>query len=123
MNIRKYMKEHEAYINEQFLKKAEPQNWNVLKETHAKMIQYMQHERLIHLLVTLAIALFLLLTMVIVIIKPYLQIFILMGLFFILLVPYITHYYFLENTIQHWYKLMDEIEKIINSRSEKRNQI
>lgn len=106
------MKEHESYIKEQLLKDGR-QDWNRIKEKHERMIKHMQHERLIHLIVTLAFGLFLLITFVSTLTKAYTLIMILMGLFFVLLVPYLTHYFYLENTIQHWYQLMDEIEKKI----------
>lgn len=110
MNIKKYMKDHEAYLKEQ-LSNTDTTSINDLKNKHERVIRYMQHERFIHLLVTFAFAFFFLLTFVIALIKPYPSLFILMGLFFILLVPYILHYFFLENTIQRWYQYMDEIEK------------
>ena len=105
------MKEHNSYIKEQLLSKGDKQKWNDLRRKHKRMIKDMQHERLIHLIVTFAFGALLLITMGIALIRPSLQVFILMGLFFILLVPYIIHYFFLENTIQRWYKLMDEIEE------------
>jgi len=105
------MKEHESYIKEQLLLKADKQHWDKLKEKHERMTKDMKHERLIHLIVTFAFGVLLLITTAIVLIKPSLQVFILMGLFFIMLVPYIIHYFFLEKTIQRWYKLMDDIEK------------
>ena len=108
------MKEHESTIKEQLLLKGNEQQWNDLKEKHQRVINDMQHERLIHLIVTLAFGLLLLITVGIALIKPYSQVFILMGLFLILLIPYIIHYFFLENTIQRWYRLMDEIEEKIN---------
>lgn len=111
MNIKKYMKEHESYIKEQLLLEGSNQNWNDLKKRHERVIRYMQHERLIHLMVTLAFGVFLLLAMTIAFIKPFLQVIILASLFFILLVPYVIHYFFLENTIQRWYTLMDEIDE------------
>lgn len=111
MNIKKYMKVHESYIKEQLLLKADKQHWDTLKEKHERMTKDMQHERLIHLIVTFAFGVLLLITTAIVLITPSLQVFILMGFFFIMLVPYIIHYFFLENTIQRWYKLMDDIER------------
>lgn len=105
------MKEYESTLKEQLLLKGDKQFWNELMIKHTRLIQYMQHERLIHLLVTLAFGFFLLITMTIAFIKPVLQVIILIGLFFILLFPYVMHYFFLENTIQAWYRLSDEIEK------------
>jgi hypothetical protein len=119
MNIKKYMKEHESEIKERLLDGEKP-NWNDLKEKHARMIRYMQHERLIHLLVTLAFGGFFLISMVIVLTTPCVETFILAGLFLFLLVPYLSHYFFLENTIQRWYKWMDEIEERQRTEQEKR---
>ena len=111
MNIKKYMKAHESHIREMILKDLSKQKRHDLKEKHTRMITYMQHEWLVHLMVTLAIGAFLLITLAILLIKPTLEIVILMGLFLILLVFYVMHYFFLENTIQRWYRLMDEIEE------------
>ena len=110
MNINKYMKMHEAMITNQLCQQGDKQFWIGLMNKHTRMIQYMQHERLIHLMVTIAFGIFLLMTMLIAFINPTTPVIILMGLFFFLLVPYIIHYYYLENTIQSWYRLSDEIE-------------
>ncbi len=111
MDIKKYMKEHESYIKEQLLQEGNRRHWNDVKEKHRRVIDYMQHERLIHLMVTLAFGAFLLITMGIAFIKPQPLVLILLGMFFIMIVPYVAHYFFLENSVQRWYKLMDEIEK------------
>jgi hypothetical protein len=111
MNLKKYMQHHEAVIKEKLLSDENDQNWGVIKKKHEQIIGYMQHERLIHLFVTLAFGLFLLISTVIVTVKPSHQSIALMSLFFLMLIPYIAHYFFLENTIQRWYTLMDDIEK------------
>ncbi|MBN1127963.1 MAG: hypothetical protein JXA71_03195 [Chitinispirillaceae bacterium] len=80
-----------------------------MKETHERMIGYIQHERLIHLIVTIGFGVFLLITMAIALVKPSLLVLLLMGLFLVLLVPYVIHYFFLENTVQRWYKVTDDI--------------
>ncbi|MBN2201607.1 hypothetical protein JW777_06630 [bacterium] len=110
MNIRKYMNEHEARVRE-VLDKGDIREWAGLKESHGRMIRFMQHERLIHLLVLLAVASFFLISLGLVWMRPSLPIVLLCGLFFVLLVPYVFHYYFLENAVQRWYALADEIEK------------
>jgi Ca2+/Na+ antiporter len=111
VNIKKYMKAHESVIMDRLRQEGDQQLWNDLLVKHKRTIQYMQHERLIHLMVTIAFGLFLLVTMLIAFINPAIPVIILMGLFFVLLLPYIIHYYFLENTIQNWYRLTDEIER------------
>lgn len=77
-----------------------------------KRIQFYQHERLIHLLVTLAFALFFLLSLFMALILKQLGILVLAGLFLVLLVPYIRHYYFLENSVQELYTIYYKLEKL-----------
>ena len=98
MNIKKYMNEHEFYIKEQLLLKGNNPDWNNLKEKHERMIRYMQHERLIHLLVTLAVGVFLLITIRMILTLSYPQLIILAGLFLILLAPYLFHYFIIDST-------------------------
>lgn len=114
MNITKYMKDHEAYIKSELLKNKNRKKWSLLKEKHEQMIRYVQHERIIHLLVTLAFGTFLLLSIILFFLTGYFLANILTVLFLVLVVPYIVYYLFLENTIQGWYKLTDEIDKRIN---------
>jgi hypothetical protein len=73
-------------------------------------IELYQHERLIHLLVTLAFGVFFLLSL-----SMFLQIggiglALLTILLLALLVPYIKHYYFLENSVQKLYTYYYKIE-------------
>jgi len=111
MNIARFMKEHESFVKQQLLADESDCRWNEVKKLHTRNIGYMQHERLIHLLVTLAFGGFLLLSIVMALVKPLPQVIVLAGLFGIMLVAYVVHYFFLENTVQRWYQLMDEIER------------
>ena len=105
-------------VNDALLSDADPQKLQQIAAEHEKIIAYMQHERLIHLLVTLAFGVFLLITMGIAFIKPEMLVLALLGFFFIMLIPYVIHYFFLENTIQRWYVLSDRIEKAMISAEE-----
>lgn len=78
---------------------------------HEKMIARMQHERLIHLLVTLFVALCLLLTAGYALANPSLGAFALAGVLLVLTGAYMLHYYRLENGVQRWYKLADELSR------------
>jgi hypothetical protein len=115
MNIRRFMREHEALVKKQLLCEGDKKALQCCKANHARMIEYMQHERLIHLLVTLSFGLFLLLSVVLAFMKPAVPVLILNGLFFIMLAAYVAHYFFLENSVQRWYQLMDEIEKRVET--------
>ena len=77
---------------------------------HLIKIKFFQHERLIHLLVTLFYGLFLFLsTMIFTIIPLFL---IILYIVLIILIFYVRHYFFLENGVQYLYKQYDEMKKI-----------
>lgn len=114
MNITRYMKAHEAEVRERLGQEPAKADWPALRTRHAQMMGRMQHERLIHLLVTLAFAVFLLVVIAMVLASPSWALYALLLLILALLVPYVSHYFFLENTVQRWYELADEIEGKIN---------
>lgn len=106
------MKEYlDNYINyvDDILKNNKRVNYRRLKEEHMVKIQFFQHERLIHLLVTLFYALFaisfIFLTMQFIIFMI-----VCIGVL-IFLICYVIHYFRLENGVQYLYKQYDEIEK------------
>ena len=66
-------------------------------------IGFYQHERLIHLIVTMSFGVFFLLSLIFAFSNAYFLA--LSALLLILLVPYIAHYYFLENSTQELYKV------------------
>lgn len=70
-------------------------------------IQFFQHERLIHLIVTVLFALLTVITLLanLFLTEPILLI--LSVFFIILLAPYIRHYYLLENGVQKLYEYYD----------------
>lgn len=72
-------------------------------------IGFMQHERLVHFLVVILIALAFFLSMGCFLYFRTLGLGLLCGLFLILLIPYIWHYYFLENTTQKFYILYNRL--------------
>ena len=84
---------------------------NVIKE-HLLKIQFYQHERLIHFLVTMLFALLFIITFLYSLSTSNMGILILAFIIFLLLVPYIFHYYFLENSVQHMYDQHDELVKM-----------
>ena len=88
----------------------------VLSEFETK-IAYFQHERPIHLMVTLAFAAFLLFEIFSLFILPASFLYcgiLLVLIFFGLTIGYIMHYYFLENSVQQMYHMRDEIRSFIN---------
>lgn len=77
-------------------------------------ISYFQHERLIHLIVTVLFAVLEILSILGMLLIPSLVPVILCIMFLILLVPYVMHYYFLENSVQKMYKMRDKIVEVLN---------
>lgn len=104
--MKKYMKEHELYIEK---KLQQEENLKDLYEFHKQQIKWMQHERLIHLLVTL----FTITTLVVFIILflnfSNIGIFIITAILMVLTIFYLIHYYFMENTVQRWYEISNRI--------------
>lgn len=72
-------------------------------------ISFFQHERLVHLIVTVIFALLTMLAIVGTLIAPQPALFILIVFLLILLVPYIRHYYILENGVQKLYQYYDKL--------------
>ena len=76
-----------------------------------RRIEFYQHERLIHLLVTLAFAIFFLLSLIMYTLTELVPVMLLVVLFLALLIPYIKHYYFLENSVQELYTIYYKMER------------
>ncbi len=81
-----------------------------LKSELLIQIGFFQHERLIHLIVT---ALFAMLAIISAMSSFFMQntgLYLITGLFIILLIPYIRHYYILENGVQKLYVYCDMLQ-------------
>lgn len=107
----------QKYIEGEMKTAPEERTREMLSEFETK-IAYFQHERLIHLMVTLAFAAFLLFEIFCLFILPvdFLVAGVLLVLiFFGLTVGYVIHYYFLENSVQKMYHMRDDIRAFLNS--------
>ena len=74
-----------------------------------KKISFFQHERLIHLIVTVLFALMTLMSVLGTILSGQLSLSLLVLVLLVLLVPYIRHYYILENGVQQLYAFYDRL--------------
>ncbi len=88
-----------------------PEELEVLRQQASLQIAFFQHERLIHLIVTMTFALMTMITLAGICITGYLPLTALMVLLLVLLVPYIRHYYILENGTQTLYRYFDSLER------------
>lgn len=93
----------------------EDADWERVKSEHLTQISFFQHERLVHLIVTV---LFALLTVFAVGMSFLIMAFeregalgwlLLAAVLMVLLIPYIRHYYILENEVQKMYRQYDAI--------------
>jgi len=84
-----------------------------VREALLIQIGFFQPERLIHLLVTICFALLAMMGLFLLLIHNSLASILLLLLFMVLLLPYINHYYILENRTQKLYEYYDAISKKI----------
>ena len=75
-------------------------------------IGFFSHERIVHMFIMLAFAVFFLMTFFAALSGGNTGLYVLAVLFLVLLVPYIRHYYFLENSVQKMYLIYNEIERL-----------
>jgi len=106
-----YMKQHEIYAEDSLRKNLTPEDLKELLAYHDKQIQWMQHERLVHLIVTLFVCLFTIISLGLAVILGSLPAMILFVILLTLSAAYLVHYYRLENGVQKWYQISGEIRR------------
>ncbi|MCR4961028.1 MAG: hypothetical protein K6A74_06205 [Lachnospiraceae bacterium] len=109
--MKKRILEYTKRIDSCLSGETEVSDWKALLEEHLVQIGFFQHERLIHLLVTLVFGILTVATIIVVALTGYIKLLVLAGGLLILLIPYIMHYYLLENEVQKMYGQYDEILK------------
>ena len=82
--------------------------WEPILQEHLTQVSFFQHERLVHLIVTVTFAILTMIALAIYCIAEYIPVLALIALLLVLLVPYIGHYT-LENEVQKMYRQYDEI--------------
>ena len=75
---------------------------------HLKQISFLQHERLIHLIVMMFVILFSLVFLTLFLVLDLFVFILLFALLLILTIFYIFHYYKLENTVIEWYFIYND---------------
>ncbi len=105
--MRKYFTEYIKSLTA--LLKDDGADFTRLKSEMLVKIGFMQHERLIHLMVTILFAVLMFMCVGIFFISEVTAFLLCALLMLVLLVPYIAHYFFLENGVQRLYKIYDEV--------------
>lgn len=106
--ISEYMSELKKFLDNELAKADQETKDKVLHELEVKIL-YFQHERLIHLIVTVLFAILEIISVLAFFMVGNFFPLILAALLLVLLVPYIFHYFFLENSVQELYKLRDKL--------------
>lgn len=88
---------------------AEGTDWEAVLQEHLVQVSFFQHERLVHLVVTVTFAILTMIALAIYCIAEYMPMLALIVLLLLLLIPYIGHYYTLENEVQKMYQQYDEM--------------
>ena len=86
---------------------------NAIKE-HLTQISFFMHERLIHLIVTVLFALLTFIAFFYFMYSLNITIFVLTMALMVLFIPYIKHYYILENNVQYMYEQYDKLVEMRN---------
>jgi uncharacterized BrkB/YihY/UPF0761 family membrane protein len=118
--MQKSLEEHITFIENILRKKKNNFNWKALSDFNQTRIGFFQHERLIHLLITLFFGLMFFSSVIAALLLTNAgndSLFLNFGLLSIsailllLLFFYVWHYFFLENGVQKLYQLENQIAK------------
>lgn len=117
-HMEKRILNYRKYIDE--LLSQDELDWEAVIREHLIQLSFFQHERLIHLIVTVTFALLEVVVIGLSVVSFTLGVGLLAVALLILLVPYIRHYYILENEVQKMYGQYDMmVAKSRGTREEK----
>jgi predicted RND superfamily exporter protein len=109
--MRKKLKKYLAFLQDINIADIPESEKASFREDLLAQIGFFQHERLVHLIVTVTVAVLTMLTVLGALAWPGIFLSILTGLLLALLIPYIFHYYTLENGVQKLYEYYDKMVK------------
>ena len=104
--MKKYLYDYIAYVDN-LIKTGKYKKEDI--ENHLIKISFFQHERFIHLIVTLFFSLLFIIFLFLIALHYVFSIIAL--IFMVFVICYIIHYYHLENGVQYLYKQYDELKK------------
>ena len=90
-------------------------DWEAVIREHLIQISFFQHERLIHLIVTITFAILEVVVLGLCMVSFTLGVGLLAIALLVLLIPYIRHYYILENEVQ---KMYGQYDKMVEKRDQ-----
>lgn len=104
------IKQYMNYVN-QLLESEEERDWEEEMQKHLVQIAFFAHERFIHLVVTVLFALMTTMVFLYTFHNFSIPLLLLMILLMGLLIPYIKHYFLLENSVQDMYEQYDKMQE------------
>ncbi|MDE6834255.1 MAG: hypothetical protein K2J39_08460 [Ruminococcus sp.] len=107
-----YLTDYMNTVTERLKGCTERSELDAILSEHMDKIAFMQHERIVHFLVTMMFAIVLTIFIIGLLITENIMLTVLVTIILILLIFYIKHYYFLENTVQKMYVIYDKILKM-----------
>lgn len=119
IHMTRYIKEHEDTVRSALAAGlADYSCSSDLLAEHLEKIRWLQHERLVHLLVTVLFAAIFLVFYSYLLFLPFNVLFLVLLLITgIILAAYIGHYFRLENSTQRWYRLADDIRAVVREQA------
>ncbi len=111
INVKKWCREHEQYVEAAIKDTSSPEDIARILALHEKKLSWLMHERLIHLIVLFITVIITLFALLLVLLMPDTMpaSLVMFLITFVLLCFYVRHYFFLENTVQKWYGLYEDI--------------
>ena len=103
-------KEYDKKIREELDESTGYTDWLSVYDNHKYMVSLIQHERLIHLLVTIFVGIGMILCVLTTLVTELEYLLLLDIPLLALFTAYIFHYRFLENTTQSWYLISEKIK-------------
>lgn len=88
-----------------------PKDADAAKEELLVQIGFFAHERLVHLIVTVTFAVLTMIAVVAFLITEKMVVIVLVVALMVLLIPYVRHYYILENGVQKLYTYYDKLQE------------
>lgn len=116
-----YLKAYMKTVSQRLENCSEKSELDEIFAEHKDKISFMQHERIVHFLVTMMFAIILVIFISVLLFTENIAILALVTIILVLLGFYIKHYYFLENTVQKMYVTYDDILKKYTSIGQKEN--
>lgn len=107
--------EHRSYVKQKLLGTTSQSERKNLIRYHNRRVRDFQHERLVHLMVTLFFALMFFTAFIIFFVQPFSNLQVPLGLLtltlFVTELAYLSHYYQLENGVQSLYDLTKKLNQ------------